>query len=92
MAFGPNGLNAGGGVKNGDWCVGGCASDILCPCRFCCIRGGTWIGDEVALNGGCGEVVIELAREAACDCCNLLSLKYNRAESAGDDIWVAKSR
>jgi hypothetical protein len=31
---------------------------------------------------------MELAKEAVCDCCNLLSLKYKRAESAGDDIWV----
>jgi hypothetical protein len=41
------------------------------------------------LNGGCGEVVSELD-EAVCDCCNLFSLKNRSAESAGEDIWMAK--
>jgi hypothetical protein len=40
------------------------------------------------LNGGCGEGVSEMDPDTAWDCCNLFSLKYKSAESAGEDIWI----
>jgi hypothetical protein len=43
-------------------------------------------GDEDKLNGGCGDDDSELDEEVVCDCCSLFNLKYNNAESAGEDI------
>ena len=70
--------------------------DKLCPCRrgatLTGAGGGGWNigGGEMGLvedsRDGCGETEAEYEWEF-CACWSLLSLKYNRVGSAGDDIY-----